>query len=92
MAKIDIEVPLIMRADTRGASRVSFDAPDVRAALNQLVEDYPGLKPRIFNQTGDVHRFLGIYLADRDIRFAEGLDTALDDGDELLLTSAVAGG
>lgn len=92
MATIDIEVPQIMRADTKGQSRVSIDAADVRTALGRLVDEYPGLKPRIFNQSGEIHRFLGIYLADRDIRFADGLDTVLREGDKLLLTSAVAGG
>ncbi|MGC4063089.1 MAG: ThiF family adenylyltransferase [Polyangiaceae bacterium] len=63
----------------------------VRAALDELETQYPGIKARLLDDKG-VRRFVNVYLGEEDIRFLQGLDTELKAGDELTIVPAIAGG
>ncbi|MEE9543098.1 MAG: ubiquitin-like small modifier protein 1, partial [Thermodesulfobacteriota bacterium] len=66
------------------------------ANISEIIEDlegnYPGLKERICEDDGTLRRFVNVYLNDEDIRFADNMETALKDGDELSIIPAIAGG
>ena len=57
-----------------------------------LEGDYPGIKERICDEAGEIRRFVNIYVNGEDVRFDNGLDTSLKDGDEVSIVPAVAGG
>ena len=60
--------------------------------IGNLEKAYPGLKERVCDEKGEVRRFVNIYLNDQDIRFAQGKQTAVKDGDEISIIPAIAGG
>ena len=64
----------------------------IRDAVNELSERYPRLAPRLADERGEPYPFVTFYLNDEDIRFNGGFDATVNDGDELTIVPAVAGG
>jgi len=86
-----IKVPTPLRAYTSGEATIDVSGGTVGEALNSLVEQHPDLKPHLFNE--DVLRnFVNIFLGDEDVRFLDGLDTQIDEGDKLRIIPSIAGG
>ena len=89
---ITIKIPTQLRAVTAGEAETSIeDASTVGEVLDGLYERYDGLRDRIA-EDGDLRRFVNVYVGGEDIRFLDGLDTAVEDGDEVTILPAVAGG
>ena len=86
-----VRIPTPLRTLTGGADEVSADGATVRAVLDDLEVKYPGFKDRILDEKG-VRRFVNLYLGEEDIRFLQGLDTAVAAGDQLTVVPAIAGG
>lgn len=86
-----VRIPTPLRTLTGGADEVSADGATVRALIEDLEKKHPGLKDRLLDEKG-VRRFVNIYLGDEDIRFLEGLESAVKDGDEISIVPAIAGG
>jgi molybdopterin synthase sulfur carrier subunit len=92
MAGIKVRIPTPLRAFTKGLDEVIVEGADVRAALDDLEQKNPGIKDRICDEKG-VRRFVNIFLnEEEDIRFLDGLETALKAGDSLQIVPAIAGG
>ncbi|MBI1914071.1 MAG: MoaD/ThiS family protein [Planctomycetes bacterium] len=89
---IKINVPTPMRQHTGGKAEVAATGATVRAALDDLGRQFPGIADRLFEKPGQLRRFVNVYLNDEDIRYLENLNTAVKDGDELAIIPAVAGG
>ena len=89
---IVVKVPTQLRAFTDGRVGVEASGASISDALADLDENHPGILSRILADDGSVRRFVNIYLGDENIRFLDGLDTALSDGDVLSIIPAVAGG
>jgi molybdopterin synthase sulfur carrier subunit len=89
---IDIRIPTPLRPLTNNQEVVSVKGANIAEIIDALQAEFPGIKERLCTETGDLHRFLNIYLNDEDIRFKEGLQTSLSDGDELSIIPAIAGG
>ena len=75
-----------------GQALIDVAPGTVRSALAWLQERYPGLRERILDNTGQVHRYVNVYVNEEDIRFLNHLETLLGDGDELSILPAIAGG
>ena len=90
MAQVRIPTPL--RKYTAGAEAVEAEGGTVAALVNDLERRYPGLKERICDESGQVRRFVNIFVNGEDIRFLAHLDTPLKAGDELSIVPAIAGG
>jgi molybdopterin synthase sulfur carrier subunit len=60
--------------------------------IDGLEATYPGLKERLCDETGDLRRFVNVYVNGEDVRFADGVATRLNGGDEVSIVPAVAGG
>jgi sulfur-carrier protein len=90
MAKI--RIPSQLRNEVNNQAEVEISGNNVGEALNALSEQFPALKPRLFDENGKLRRYVNIYLDDEDIRFLDDLDTSLEDGSELALVPAIAGG
>jgi molybdopterin converting factor small subunit len=89
---IPIHLPSVLAGQTGGIRRIDVSAPTVGAAIDALVARYPQLAPRLRDPRGGVYPFVTIYRNDDDVRLVGGFDATLDDGDELTVVPAVAGG
>ena len=89
---ITVKIPTQLRAVTAGEAETAIDdASTVGEVLDGLYERYDGLRERIA-EDGDLRRFVNVYVGGEDIRFLDGLETVVEDGDEVTILPAVAGG
>lgn len=88
----NVRIPTPLRKYTQGREEVAVDGATVRAVLDALETSCPGIRERICDDSGKVRRFVNIFLGEEDIRFLEGLDSAVKPGDELSIVPAIAGG
>ena len=86
-----VRIPPTLRAATGGERQVDVDGATVGEVLDGLYDRFDGLRERIAVD-GDLRRFVNVYVAGEDIRFLDGLDTPVEDGDEVTILPAVAGG
>jgi sulfur-carrier protein len=89
---VEVRIPTILRKHTGGAKAVEAKGATVREVLDHLEEQYPGLRAAVLTETGEIHRFINMYLNDEDIRFLGSFETPVADGDVLSILPAVAGG
>jgi molybdopterin synthase sulfur carrier subunit len=89
---IVVRIPSQLRPLTGGKREVVVEASTVGEALDDLEAHHPGLKARIVDETGQLRRFVNVFLADRDVRFLDGLDTPVRDGQTLSVVPAISGG
>ena len=87
-----IKVPSQLRAQTDGSDSVTVKGSNVGEAVKNLVDQFPALKDRIYDENGTVRRYVNIYLGDEDIRFLDNLETGISDSSEISLVPAIAGG
>ncbi len=88
---VTIKIPAQLRTLTGNEAETEVEGSSVGEALDALYERYDGLRERI-TEDGELRRFVNVYVSGEDIRFGEGLDTPVDDGDEITILPAVAGG
>ena len=89
---IAVRVPTQLRSLTGGNGEVTVEASTVGEALKALDAAYPGLGERIFDEGGQLRRFVNVFVADEDVRFADGLDNKVEAGKPVSIIPAVAGG
>jgi len=89
---VSVRIPTPLRKLTGGADEVSIDAASISELIDNLEVAHPGLKERLCDANGEIRRFVNVYLNDEDVRFLDGRDTALKDGDEVSIVPAIAGG
>lgn len=89
---VQIRIPTPLRKFTAGQEVVAVEGETVGEALGNLTESHPELKSKIFSDDGQLRRFVNIFANDEDIRFQEKLDTAINDGDQVSIVPAIAGG
>jgi molybdopterin synthase sulfur carrier subunit len=89
---LTIRIPTQLRTFTGGSGEVVVEAASVGDALKALDAAHPGLADRIFDDSGELRRFVNVFLADEDVRFLEGLATPIAEGQTLSIVPAVAGG
>ncbi len=87
-----IRVPTTLRTLTAGQSEIAVDGSTVADALDNLESAHPGFKERILDDTGELRRFVNVFVSDDDIRFIDGLATPVPEGETLSIVPAVAGG
>ena len=87
-----IRIPTQLRTLTGGANEVSAEGSTVGEVLKGLDASHPGMGDRLFDDDGRLRRFVNIFVADEDVRFLDGLDTSVADGQTVSIIPAVAGG
>ena len=87
-----VRIPTPLRKMTQNEAEVSAEGSDIASLIDDLENNYPGIKDRICDEQGEIRRFVNIYLNDEDIRFLQGQSTSLADGDEVSIIPAIAGG
>ena len=88
---ITVRIPTPLRTLTGGADTVETEGKTVRDLIDNLESAHAGLKDRLMDEKG-VRRFVNLYVGDEDIRFLDGLETELKDGEEVSIVPAIAGG
>ncbi len=89
---VSVKIPTQLRTVTGGEAETTVEeATNVADVLDGLYERYDGLRDRIA-EDGGLRRFVNVYVGGEDIRFLDGLDTNVEDGDEVTILPAVAGG
>ncbi|MGH9018251.1 MAG: MoaD/ThiS family protein [Acidimicrobiales bacterium] len=89
---VTVRIPAQLRTLTGGAGELTLSGSTVAEVLKDLDATHPGFADRLFDETGGLRRFVNIFLADEDVRFLQGLDTGVADGQTLSIVPAVAGG
>ena len=87
-----VRVPTQLRTLTGGASEVPVEGDTVADVLASLDTAHPGFRDRLFDDSGKLRRFVNVFVADEDVRFLQGLDTEVADGQTVSIVPAVAGG
>ena len=87
-----VRIPTPLRKLTHNEELIEINAATIGEAIVELQTRFPGIQERLVDEKGEVRRFVNVYVNDEDIRFADGLHTAVHDGDCLTLLCAVAGG
>jgi molybdopterin converting factor small subunit len=89
---VTIRIPTQLRQLSGGASEVPVEATTVAEALKALDAAHAGFSERLFDESGGLRRFVNVFVAEEDIRFLDGIDTPLTDGQTISIVPAVAGG
>jgi len=90
---VTVKIPAPLRPLTANQSEVALEnAASVQAALDELGRKYPGIKDKLLDDKGALRRYVNVFRNDEDVRHAEGLATALKEGDRLTIVPAIAGG
>ena len=88
---ITVRIPTPLRTLTGGKDEVPAAGKTLRELIDDLEKNYPGLKDRLCDDKG-IRRFVNVYQNEEDVRFLDGLDTAVKDGDSISVVPAIAGG
>jgi sulfur-carrier protein len=89
---VRVKLPTQLRDAVGNQTEATVEGSTVGEALGSLYEQHAELRTRIADDGGSLRRFVNVYLGGEDIRFLDGLDTPVSDGDELTILPAVAGG
>ena len=87
----EVSIPTILRTYTGGAKGVEASGATLKAVIDDLEANHPGISDRLVDDAG-LRRFVNVYLNDEDVRFLAGLDTEVSEGDAITILPAVAGG
>ena len=90
---VTVKIPTPLRGITGNQDTVTANgAGTLLEAIAELDGQYPGLRERLVDDTGELRRFVNVFVNGEDVRFLDGLDTTLKPGDEVSIVPAVAGG
>jgi molybdopterin converting factor small subunit len=87
-----IKIPPVLRASVGGEKEVGASGENVGEVLRALAESHPATESQLFSTEGALNRYVNVYLNDEDVRVLDGLDTAVGEGDTLVILPAMAGG
>jgi len=89
---IAVRIPTPLQKLTGDQGEIQLDGEKLSEIIDGLEKEYPGIKDRLCEESGKLRRFVNIYVNEEDVRFLDGLDTPVKDGDEVSIVPAIAGG
>jgi molybdopterin synthase sulfur carrier subunit len=89
---VEVRIPTVFRKLTDQQAVIEVEPGTVGTVIDRLDERFPGLRDQLITSTGELHRFVNVYVNDEDVRYLEQLDTAASEGDTVSLLPSVAGG
>ncbi len=92
MAKVTVRIPTPLQKITGSKGQVDAEGNNVKDMFTNLEKQYPGIWERVYDEKNTLRRFINIYVNEEDIRFLDGENTALKDGDDISVIPAIAGG
>ena len=87
-----LKIPTPMRSYVNGQSEVPVNGRNVAEAMEDLMTQFPALRPHLINSNGEFRSFVNLFLGENNIRDLQGLETPLGEADHLLLIPSIAGG
>ena len=87
-----VRIPTPLRTLTKSNAEIQAKGATIDSVVDDLERQFPGLKERLLDETGELRRFINIYVNQEDIRFLQAKKTTLKDGDEVSIVPAIAGG
>ena len=91
MSKV-VRIPTPLRRFTGGLASAEVMGSNLAQCLTEIESLFPGISERLFDKDGKLHHFVNIYINGEDVQFLQGLDTGVNEGDEVSIVPAVAGG
>jgi molybdopterin synthase sulfur carrier subunit len=88
---VEVRIPTILRTYTGGEKVVTASGGTLGDVIKDLDANFAGISERLVDDSG-LRRFVNVYVNDEDVRFLDGLATAVQDGDSVTILPAVAGG
>ncbi len=89
---VSVRIPTILRSYTGGESEVTAEGATLAEIIDDLDASYAGIKGRILDESGQLRRFVNVYVGNDDVRFLDNLDTPTPEGTQISVIPAVAGG
>ena len=89
---VTVRIPTTLRSLTGGNAEVEVDGSTVGEVLGNLDGTHPGFRDRLLDDDGGLRRFVNVFVADDDVRYLQGLETPVPDGETVAIIPAVAGG
>lgn len=89
---VTVRIPTTLRPLSGGASTVQVEGSTLAEVLAALNATHPGFSDRLFDQDGNLHKFVNIFVSDDDVRYLDGLNTKVPSGETVSIIPAVAGG
>jgi molybdopterin synthase sulfur carrier subunit len=87
-----VRIPTPLRSLTKGSAQVEITGHTVGDLVESLEGQFPGMRDRLVDETGELRRFINVYVNEEDIRFLDGKATVLKEGDHVAIVPAIAGG
>ena len=87
-----LKIPPVLRNSTGGEREVPGEGSNVGEVLRDLAEKHPATQSQLFGESGELNRYVNVYLNDEDVRVLDGLTTPVGEGDSLVILPAMAGG
>jgi MoaD family protein len=89
---VEVRIPTVFRKFTANQATVEVDGGTIADVIDQLDARHPGMKEQLMTASGELHRFVNVYVNDEDARYLENLGTKVSEGDTVALLPSVAGG
>ncbi len=89
---VKVRIPTPLRTLTDGLEEVTVEGKSIKEVIDNLEASHNGIKERICDENGQIRRFINFYLNDEDIRFKGNQETSVNDGDQISIVPAIAGG
>lgn len=89
---VKVRIPTPLRSLTNGSEEVIVEGNSIKEVIDNLETNYKGFKERLCDENGQIRRFINFYLNDEDIRFKDNQETPVNDGDQISIVPAIAGG
>jgi MoaD family protein len=87
-----VKIPAVLRPQVGGNKELELAGASVGELVDVLVGQYPSLRGQLLTDDGDLNRFVNVYVNGQDVRYLDGLKTAVGERDEVRLLPAMAGG
>lgn len=87
-----VHIPAVLRPNVGGVKSLTVDGASIRGVVDGLIERHPALKAQLLTDEGELNRFVNVYVNGQDVRYLDGLATAVAERDEVRLLPAMAGG
>ncbi len=87
-----VKIPPVLRSYTGGEKEVDAEGANVGDVLRSVATQHPDTQSQLFAETGELNRYVNVYLNDEDVRVLEGLDTPVGGRDTVVILPAMAGG
>ncbi len=90
--RVKVRIPTPLLSLTGGKKEVIAEGATLKEVIEDLERQFPGMKERLCDEEGNLRRFINFFVNDEDVRFLEGENTPLKEGDIVSIVPAIAGG